>query len=168
MMRALANIITGSRIVFSILMLFFPALSPWFYAMHLLCGLTDMVDGTIARKTNSVSEFGVKLDSIADFVFFGAAFVKLLPVMSIPTWLWVWILVIAFIKAVNVISGFVRMRRLIVQHTVMNKVTGALLFLLPLTLSFVDMRGSAAVVCIFATFAAIQEGHFTRMEREIV
>ena len=51
----MANIVTSCRILFSILMLFPPAFSAWFYTMYLFCGLTDMVDGTIARKTNTDS-----------------------------------------------------------------------------------------------------------------
>jgi CDP-diacylglycerol--glycerol-3-phosphate 3-phosphatidyltransferase len=48
----------------------------------------------------------------------------------------------------------------------MNKATGALLFLLPLTLPAVPLKYTAIVVCAAATFAAIQEGHFIRTERE--
>ena len=51
----MANIVTSCRIICSILLLFSPAFSAWFYSMYLLCGLTDMVDGTIARKTNTDS-----------------------------------------------------------------------------------------------------------------
>ena len=51
----MANIVTSCRILYSILMQFPPAFSAWFYTMYLFCGLTDMVDGTIARKTNTDS-----------------------------------------------------------------------------------------------------------------
>lgn len=44
----------------------------------------------------------------------------------------------------------------------MNKVTGGMLFVLPLTLAFIDLRYSVAVVCIVATVAAIQEGLIAR------
>lgn len=103
----MANIITGCRIVGSILLLYFPAFSPGFYALYLLCGFTDMIDGTIARKTNTVSEFGSKLDTVADVVFVGTCLFKLLPVLQIPGWLWIWIAVIAMIKVANVLFGFV-------------------------------------------------------------
>ena len=48
----------------------------------------------------------------------------------------------------------------------MNKATGILLFLLPLTIPAVPLKYSAIVVCAVATFAAIQEGHFIRTGRE--
>ena len=47
-------------------------------------------------------------------------------------------------------------------HTVMNKVTGALLFIFPLTVSIIDLKYSVIVVCLVATFAAVQEGHLIR------
>ena len=72
MKKHIANIVTSCRIIFSILMLFFPVFSPWFYVMYLLCGLTDMVDGTIARKTNTVSTFGARFDTAADFFCVGS------------------------------------------------------------------------------------------------
>ena len=167
MRKYIANIVTSCRIIFSILMLFFPAFSPWFYVMYLLCGLTDMVDGTIARKTNTVSTFGARLDTIADVILVLVALVKLLPVMNIPSWLWIWILIIAVIKITNIISGFVCNKRFTVEHTIMNKITGLLLFVLPLTLFFIELKYSAVVVCTIATFSAVQEGHYMRTGREI-
>ena len=116
-----------------------------------------MVDGTIARKTNSASECGARLDTISDFIFFVVSFIKLLPVIHIPKWILVWVVVIAIIKIFNVILGFIYTKKLITLHTVMNKITGLLLFLLPPTLQFIESRYSFAVVCIVATIAAIQE-----------
>ena len=62
-----ANIITGFRILCSIALLFCSPFSPPFYALYLVAGLTDMIDGLIARKTNTVSTFGARLDTAADF-----------------------------------------------------------------------------------------------------
>ena len=161
----MANIITGCRILCSIILLFFPAFSPAFYVFYLIAGLTDMIDGTIARKTNTVSEFGSKLDTVADFVFAVACLIKLLPVMNIPLWLWIWIVIISGIKIINVVSGFICRKNFVAEHTVMNKVTGVLLFLLPLTLKFIELKYSAISVCAIATFAAIQEGYYIRTKK---
>ena len=164
-MKNIANIITGSRIVFSLSILFTPPLSPIFYVLYGAAGLSDMIDGTVARKTNTVSSFGAKIDTIADFILVAVCLIKLLPILDIPVWLWIWIAVIALIKVINIISGAIMLKRMIVLHTVINKITGALCFLLPFTLSFIDLKYSAIFVCAVATFAAIQEGHFIRMER---
>jgi len=165
MSKHIANIITACRIVCSTILLFLSAFSPAFFAVYLLCGLTDMVDGTVARKTNSVTPFGSGRDTVADAVFLTAAAVKLLPAMNIPRWLWWGIAIIAVIKTISLLCGRVRTKRWGFEHTAMNKVTGLLLFLLPLTVSFIELRYSANAVCAVALFSAIQEGYYTLTER---
>ena len=164
----MANIITCIRIICSIILLFCPVFSPTFYALYIAAGVSDMLDGAIARKTSTVSEFGSKLDTVADFVMVTLCLIKLLPVIHIPTWLLIWIIVIAVIKAVSLISGYVTRKKIVVLHTIMNKVTGILLFVLPLTLKIIDLKYSGAIASAVATFAAIQEGHMIRTEKQSV
>ena len=163
----MANSITGIRILCSIAILFCPVFSAAFYALYITAGLTDIADGWVARKTNTVSEFGSKLDTIADIIFVIVCLFKLIPVMDILTWLYVWMGVIALIKIINIVSGYVVQKQFVAIHSVMNKVTGVLLFLFPLTFTFIDQKYSAAVVCIIATFAAVQEGHFIRTQKTV-
>ena len=125
-----------------------------------------MLDGFVARKTDTVSKLGAKLDTIADFVLVVVCLIKLLPILSIPAWLYIWIGIIALIKVVNIVSGFAVQKRFVAVHSAMNKATGALLFLLPLTISTVPVKTSVIVVCAAATFAAIQEGYCIRTGRE--
>ena len=166
MKKHIANIITGSRIAFSLPLLFIPLSSAWFYVFYLLCGFTDMVDGTVARRTNSASELGARLDTVSDFVFMSVALIKFVPHLHIPVWLWIWIGIIAMIKLGNVVWGFVRTKKLISPHTVLNKVTGLLLFLLPVTISFVDLTYTLPIVCTIATVAAIHEVYDTYSEKK--
>ena len=116
-----------------------------------------MIDGTIARKTHSADEFGAKIDTAADLAFVTASLIKILPAINIPPWLWIWGMVIAIIKTVIIIWGYACKKQFVALHTAMNKITGALLFVLPLTLSFAEVKYSAIPVCLTATFAAIQE-----------
>jgi len=160
MKKQIANIITSCRILGSIGLLYCPVFSACFYGLYLFCGLTDMVDGTIARKMGAISEFGAKLDTVADFLFVIASFVKLVPVIRIPVWIWIWAAVIAMGKLVTLVWGFTQMKQMPSLHTIANKATGLCLFLLPLTMSFVDLRHTAPVVCVIATIAAIQEGYY--------
>ena len=162
----MANIITGSRILTSIALFFFPTFSPAFYALYLAGGITDMIDGTVARKTGKASEFGAKLDSIADIIFVVVCLIKLITVISIPIWLYVWIGIIALIRIINIVSGFIMQKRFVMLHTIMNKITGLMLFILPLTVPFIKIKYTAVPVCTVATFATIQEGHFIRTGRE--
>ena len=162
----MANTITLFRIAVSIVLLFCPVFSPAFSALYIAAGLSDMLDGFVARKTDTVSELGARLDTMADFALVVVCLIKLLTILRIPAWLYIWIGIIALIKVVNIISGFAVQRGGVAVHSVMNKATGALLFLLPLTIPVLPLKYSATVVCLAATFAAIQEGHFIRTGRE--
>ena len=146
----MANAITIFRMAAGIVLLFCPAFSPAFYMFYIMAGLSDMLDGFAARKTNTASRFGARLDTIADYMFVIVCLIKLLPVIRIPIWLYVWIGLIALQKT------------FVAVHSAMNKATGLLLFLLPLTIPVFPLKYFAIVVCAAATFAAIQEGHLIR------
>ena len=158
--------LTCIRILCALALLFCQPFSPSFIILYLITGITDVIDGAVARRTNTTSEFGAKLDTAADFVFVAACLMKLLPNLAVPLWLWIWIVLIALIKMINIISGYVIQKRFVAMHTIMNKVTGILLFILPLTLPVVELKYSAPLVCALATFAAIQEGHYIRTGKE--
>ena len=157
MKKQAANILTGLRIIGSVLLVCLPTFSLRFYIIYLLCGFTDMIDGTVARKTNSTSRFGEKLDTAADIVFVAAALIKFLPNLPIPLWLWIWGGGIAVIKIGNILWGYIARKQFIVLHSILNKVTGLLLFILPLTQPIVEFRYSSIAVCFIATCSAVQE-----------
>ena len=161
---SLANIITSIRILCSIVLLAISPFSKFFYILYLTAGLSDMIDGTIARKTGTVSEFGSKFDSIADIMFVTVCLIKLIPVLNIEKWLYIWIVLISVIKAVNIMYGMKKYKRIVFVHSILNKTTGLLVFVLPLTFGFVEFRYKATVVCTIATIAAIQEGYFIRTD----
>ena len=119
-----------------------------------------MLDGSLARKLHAESKAGAVLDSVADICLVACCAIKLIPVLQIPTWLWIWAGVIVLIKLVNQVSALAVCKRLCFPHTLANKLTGLLLFLsVPMTFWSVI---PIAVVAGIATFAAIQEGHFIR------
>ena len=82
-------------------------------ALPIFCGFSDMIDGTIARKANSASELGAKMDTVADLVFVAVSLIKLLSTIYIPGWLWIWVSVIAIIKIGNIIRGYVSKKQFI-------------------------------------------------------
>ncbi len=168
MRNQIANIITICRISCSVCLLFCPVFSACFYVVYLFCGFTDMVDGTVARSTNAVSEFGAKLDTVADIAFISVSSFKIFPTIHIQKWLWVWVSIIAVVKIGNYIWGIIYHKKIVSLHTISNKITGLFLFLLPLTMPFVEAHCSIPVVCAVATFSAIQEGYYIGTDREIV
>ena len=153
----MANFITIIRILCSLALLFFMPLSLPFYALYTAAGLSDIFDGRIARKTNTATKFGAKLDTLADIVFAAVVLIKLLPILALPVWIIVWVGVIALIKLVNIVIGFVRNHTLTAVHSVINKVAGVLVFILPFTIPIINIQYTAPFVCIVATVAAIME-----------
>ena len=168
MKKYIANIITGSRIIYSLPLVFIPLSSAWFYVFYFFCGFTDMIDGAIARKTGTVSKFGAKLDTVADFVFMFVCSIKILPLIHIPVWLWVWIIIVALIKIFNIVLVFIQKKKLISIHSVLNKTTGFALFLLPLSMTFVGTTYSVVTICVLATIAVIQEIYFIAKGQEVL
>jgi CDP-diacylglycerol--glycerol-3-phosphate 3-phosphatidyltransferase len=133
-----------------------------FWVLYLIAGLTDMLDGFLARRWGVESKFGARLDSLADFVFVLVVGYKLFPWLKLPTALWMMIGLIALVKVINAISSFVVKHRIAFLHTTANKLTGFLLFVGVMTIGqsyFVPVAW--AMACI-ALFAAIQEGHLIR------
>ena len=121
-----------------------------------------MLDGYLARKLNAESNTGAMLDSVADICFVACCAIRLIPVVQIPTWLWIWAASIVTVKLINQVSALILYRRLIFPHTMANKLTGLLLFLTVPTVFWSIVP--VAIVAGVATFASVQEGHFIRTQ----
>ena len=161
-MKNLPNAITILRFFGAICLLFFGIKSNAFWVIYFVCGLSDMLDGYLARKLRCESKTGAILDSLADLDFVACCCYKLIPVLAFPKWLWIWGGVIVAIKVINQICALVMYKKCVFPHTIANKVTGVLLFVgVPLTL-FLESIVPMIVITIVATFAAVQEGHFIR------
>lgn len=157
----MANILTTVRIICAPLILIFPAFSTQFYVFYLLGGITDAIDGTVARKLGKATAWGAKYDSAADILFALAALIRIIGSVDFPLWLLLWIGTIAFIKAANMIAGFLRYHRFTAVHSVRNKVCGVAVFLSPLFIgaecAWQAKAPAAMAVCVIASIAAVQE-----------
>jgi Phosphatidylglycerophosphate synthase len=161
--KRIPNILTTLRFLGSICLLICSPASAAFWIIYGLCGVSDMADGYLARRLRAESRKGAVLDSVADICFVVCCAIRLLPVLQIPTWLWIWAGLIVVIKLINQVSALVVHKRLCFPHTKANKLTGLLLFI-----AFPLMSWSIipiAIVAGIATLAAIQEGHFIRTDR---
>ena len=165
-MKNLPNAITILRFFGAICLLFFGVKSYAFWVVYIVCGISDIADGYLARKLHCESKTGAILDSFADLVFVACCCYKLIPVLAFPKWLWIWGGVIVAIKIINQISALAMYKKCVFPHTIANKVTGVLLFVgVPLTL-FLESIVPMIVAVAVATFAAVQEGHFIRIGLE--
>ena len=152
-----ADIITLSRILFSVLLFVFKPFSAFSAVFYILCGATDVLDGFVARKMHTESKHGAILDSAADLVFAVVYAVRILPLLSVPAWIWIWTAIIAVIKVMGILIASKKARGLSIEHSIGNKLTGILLFLLPLSVYAVDMKYGATAACVSATVTVIGE-----------
>ena len=155
-MTQLPNIITLLRIAGSFSLLLCDVTDVVFWLIYGLCGISDIADGWLARKLKCATKTGALMDSLADICFVACCAWKLLPILELPQWLWLWAGVIVVIKVVNQLSALVMSGRCSFPHTTANKWAGFLLFIaVPITSCTVIPIVIAASV---ATFAAIHEG----------
>ncbi len=153
----IANSISVSRMLFSLLLLVLPPFSYLFATLYLLCGVTDALDGFLARKLHTESETGELLDSAADLIFAVIYAVRILPLLSAPIWIWIWTAMIAAAKVTGIVIESKKAYGLRIRHSFANKLTGLLLFLLPLWVCVADVKFGATLVCIVATVTVIRE-----------
>ena len=151
-----------SRIVLCLPLLLVDAMTVPFWALYVTAGLTDMLDGFLARRWGVESKFGARLDSLADFVFVIAVGYKLFPHLKLPATLWMMTGLIALVKIINAISSYMVKNRIEFLHTKANKLTGFLLFIGMMAIGQSYFIPVAWAIACIALFAAIQEGHLIR------
>ncbi len=129
----IANLITSIRILGAIILFFLKPLSRPFFVVYTFCGLSDAVDGFTARKLKTVSDFGSKLDSVADLTFYTAMMLKIIPylVKHLEIWNWVFLFLVLAIRISAYTVSAIKFRKFASVHSIMNKATGAGVFALP-------------------------------------
>lgn len=166
----MANIITGIRILCALALTFVPTFSDGFYTLYLLGGVSDVLDGFVARHFGKVTELGSRLDTVADIAFTLVVLIKVVCTVYVPGWLMVWVACIATIKCINIVSALILYKRFIAEHTIANKICGLLLYGIPLCIGRFPWQSVAILVglsCSVASFAALQEGRLIRSGKEI-
>ncbi len=160
-MKHIPNILSASRIALCLPLLMVDAMTLTFWGLYLIAGITDMLDGFLARRWGVKSKFGARLDNLADFVFVLAVGYKLFPWLNLPATLWMIIGLIALVKMVNAICSYVVRHRIEYLHTKTNKLTGLLLFIGVMAIGQSYFIPVAWVIACIALFAAIQECNAT-------
>lgn len=153
----IANALTASRILLSFLLPFLAPVQTAFLLVYAFCGVTDALDGFVARKTHSQSKLGARLDSLADFVMIVSVIISLYPIIHIPQGAVVWILAIAVIRIAAATVSWVKHQVFASIHTLANKLTGFLIFLFPFLITFLVPAVPVWIVCAAATVSAVEE-----------
>ncbi|MCI1999061.1 MAG: CDP-alcohol phosphatidyltransferase family protein [Clostridia bacterium] len=138
-------------------MIFVKPMSYAFFTIYSFCGITDILDGYIARKMNCTTFKGAVFDSIADFLFFVTMLVIFLPIIKREKWAIIWIVIIIFVRFSSILIGFIKYHKISFLHTILNKITGFALFLFPFIYITFNFKISVFVLCVLASISAVEE-----------
>lgn len=159
MRKHIANIISTLRIVAGASLFFVVPFSKEFIIIYVFCGLSDVLDGMIARATNTTSVTGSLLDTAGDIVTYSGLLFALLPKKLIPIWT---LGIIGFNSILFIVSGLIGRYKhgvLCLLHTSTSKSIGLLAFCYPLFCTIADnvIRNIyLAFACAMFTWSSIE------------
>jgi len=136
MLKHIPNILTVLRFFLIPFTIYFLVKDEYIIAISflILSGLTDVLDGAIARKFNLITNFGKLIDPLADKI----TQVSLLGTLVVKNIIPLWILVIVLVKEAAMVAGasFLYGKELVVSSKWYGK-AATVLFYLAITLSMV-------------------------------
>lgn len=155
----LANGLTGFRLVGALGMVLLEPMSLPFYILYTLSGISDALDGPVARRSHTASDFGAKLDSVADLVFYTVMLLRLLPRLRqlVPVWIWTWVSLAVGARILVYLFVAVKLHRFASLHTWMNKLTGGMLFALPYMMPVPGFSWYCVAICAVASVSTLWE-----------
>ena len=153
----LPDILSLSRVVGAVLLLFTTPLSLLFLAVYGYCCITDVLDGFLARRSRSENRQGQILDSTADIVLTVCLLACLIPFLPWEGWMITWIAIIAVIRIISLGIGSMRFGQIALLHTYGNKLSAFLRYLAPFLLAFVDLTPMMIVLCTITTLTSLED-----------
>ena len=156
MKKQIANILTSVRMIISSILLTFSRLDAAFLALFCVCGITDLIDGPIARATGSQSLLGAKLDTAGDVLtYFAMAKVLILKkVISVKTLLWFAVPLLGML--LSALIGWLKHHTLVFAHTALAKLFGAGCFLVPFSVAANTISLYLTVLWFVACLAGVE------------
>ena len=157
--KYIPNFITALRIVGTASLLLTKPMSLWFYVVYLFTGLTDILDGFIARKFKLTSDFGAKLDSVADLLFYAVMLIMIFPVLlkKLPAAIWWGVALVLCLRLAAYITAAVKFRRFSSTHSILNKITGACVFAIPFIMKLPFAVPVCWAVCFVGGLGSFEE-----------
>ena len=153
----LPDILSLSRVVGAVLLLFTTPLSLLFLAVYGYCCITDVLDGFLARRSRSENRQGQILDSTADIVLTICLLACLIPFLPWEGWMITWIAIIAVIRIISLGIGSMRFGQIALLHTYGNKISAFLRYLAPFLLAFIDLTPMMVVLCTITTLTSLED-----------
>lgn len=152
----LPDLLTGSRVILSIVLLFLEPLSVPFLTIYLVACITDFLDGHLAREMGCKTPYGPYFDSLADCLLVAVVVYSIIVHVEFDNWMIIWIFIIASVRILAFIIGSVRYHKPAFIHSYLNKLTGMALFLLPFMLVTISTPVAVVIVCLLASVSSAE------------
>lgn len=151
--------LTCLRIIGSLWLIFATPVSEYFLLVYTICGLTDVLDGVLARALKIESALGAKLDSTADLLYYTVMLVRILPQLwsRLPVWIWYAAAAVVAVRIAAYLTAAYKFRCFASLHTYLNKLTGFMLFGLPYMLFTAYLTHYSIGVCVVAALSSLEE-----------
>ena len=131
MKKYIPNMISSARILAGASLFLFSDFTNGFIALYVFCGITDLIDGPIARKLNATSSIGALLDTVGDIITY-MAFAKILLVQKqVPASILYWMLGVAGIHLIAGLVSLIKVKKFYLVHSLFGKILGGSVFVLP-------------------------------------
>ena len=157
-MKKVPNYLTILRIILTLALPFVVYQNWIFVALFLLCGLTDVLDGYVARKFDCKTTLGAQLDSIADTILFitltGCIFLMMGDKLNRYL---IWLLAIIAVRVANVLIAYVKYNCFLMIHTLANKATGMCIYIVVLLYQIYPVNVIVYIALAFALLSALEE-----------
>ena len=158
MKKYIPNIISTARIIAAVVLFFFAEITFPFVALYIFCGLSDFVDGKLARKWEVTSVLGAYLDTVGDVLTYLALVKILISQNLVPLWAIIWYIVAMVGNLIAAVIAKKRFGEFYFIHSLFGKILGVTLFLLPLGMRLTHNNSAVcmSVICVVATLSAFE------------
>ena len=156
-MKHIPNILTSLRILCASLLLAVPVYSARFYLLYLICGVTDFLDGRLARRFHVASKAGASLDNIADYTLLMSTAIKVLPTLLLDLWTLVWGICMLTAHISSSVIAWIKYKRIVVLHTFAYRLLGGAVYVIPLLAGLGNHTLLISIICGFMCFSVPEE-----------
>jgi len=161
-MKYLPNIITSTRFIFALLLVFTVPLSVMFWVFYGLAAATDLIDGPIARKFKSNTNFGAALDTAADYFFLICIMICVFPILEISARSYILIGFVFLLKIISLLYAYIKFKMVVSYHTYFIKFMALFIFTFPFWILFLEENLVILVLGILQSIVYIEELLITR------
>ena len=161
-MKYLPHIITSTRFIFALLLVFSVPLSIRFWIFYGLAATTDLIDGPIARKLKVNSNFGSTLDTAADIFFLLCIMICIFPILDITIQSYILIGTVFLFKIISLAYAYIKFNAVVSYHTYLIKFLALFIFTFPFWILFLDANVIVLILAALQIVAYIEELFITQ------